>query len=441
VGSPPQVLISVSTTSGGAILYTNDIETSTWTIIASGLSNNPFSFETFNSKVYMSNGVDNYRSWDGTTLVEFASAPKGKFLRLYKDTMWVSGITGTPDRVYSSAPGDPENFPVANWVDINKGDGDEVSGLASDGQFLVPFKTRRTFAIYDPVTFANRVVDIEKGCESHFSIISFEGQIFFLSRRGLCQYLGDSPSRFISFRIDPIFMQEVVDLTKLNRAYAYTTRARVGWVLPEVSTGLLSLQIEYYPRLIADEGGVGPFVFHRMPAQCFTRVRKGTTDRLYGGHNSAPKALWLFSDAGDDDGVPFQGMVETGAFDFQNGGITKYIRRMRFMGRGEFIVQLKRDFEGAVYRTHLVDLRGVADEWDVTDEWGTGIWSSGPTVAAEQAVNTDVYCRYLAFRLLDSSSEVSNRVLPVGSKEVNILGGSWAIYGILIDGVMLGLRS
>jgi hypothetical protein len=87
----PQVLMH---TTGGKLYYTNDPTANpvVWTQIATGLSGTqPFSFETFNSKCYFTNGVDSYASWDGATYTTFGSAPKGRYIRLWKDTMFVGG--------------------------------------------------------------------------------------------------------------------------------------------------------------------------------------------------------------------------------------------------------------------------------------------------------------------------------------------------------------
>lgn len=116
-GTNPQVLLH---TTGGILYYTNDPSANpiVWTQIASGLSTTvPMSFETFTSKVFFCEGTV-YASWDGSTYTTYPSAPLGRYLRLWKDTMWMSGIAALPDRVYSSAAGDATSWPAANWVDI-----------------------------------------------------------------------------------------------------------------------------------------------------------------------------------------------------------------------------------------------------------------------------------------------------------------------------------
>src|SRR5262245_36389733 len=183
--NPSQFIVHLS---DGTVKFSTD--GSTWNNVTTGKSTTQrYSFEIYNSKLYMSNGTDNYASWDGSVYTEFASAPKGKFLRVWKDAMWVSGVTGFNDRVYESNAGDAETFGVSSFVDVNKGDGDVINGLHTDGNVLAIFKKFRHGIIYDPVTFANRMVDGDRGTVSHFSCIVHDGVLYFISRAGLAAFL------------------------------------------------------------------------------------------------------------------------------------------------------------------------------------------------------------------------------------------------------------
>jgi len=434
----PQVIIH---TTAGELYYTNDPSAGpiTWTLIASGLSTSArFSFATFNHKCYMSNGVDDFRSWDGTTQATFPSAPKGKNIFLWKDTMWMSGITGLDDRVYSSNAGDAETWPSANWVDISKGDGDIQMALNSDGTYLIVFKRDKHFIIYDPVSFANRVVDFEKGCESHFSVVQFESSIYFLSRRGICQFLGDSPSKIISGKIDPYFDPNVLNLAALSNIYAYTYENRIGWAVPEAGQNVASMQIEYYPRLL-DESGIGPWMVQRIPCSTFVKVRSGVTERLYGGHRSANKFLWVYSSAGQDDGATFQGLVQTSVLDFGAPQYTKYIRRMRVLARGLGIIQYKRNFEFTVYKTFMMNVPSELDVWSVLDDWGVGDWAD-PSTYRVFTFHPDAYARYFSVVFLDAEPGIGTRTLRLGSAEYALVSGEWAVYGMELDAMILGVR-
>jgi hypothetical protein len=439
----PQVLIHCD---NGGVYYTTDATANpvVWTAIATGLSTTArMAFETFNSKCYFTNGVDSYASWSGSAYATYASAPKGKYLRLYKDTMWMAGITGNDDRVYSSVAGDAETWPAAAWVDITKGDGDFITCLGSDGLVLIVTKRNRIMTIYDPTTFANRVIDFEKGCESHFSMIQFEGDIFFLSRRGVAKFDNSGPALIISNKLDPLFSPSTLNLNALSNVFAYVYQNQIGWSLPEIGNVSMTIQIEYYPRLgpmtLYGTRLIGPWVFHRMPVGMFTRVRVGTTDFLYGGHSTTTKFLSLFAPIGTDDGATFTALMETGPLDFGQPTRTKYIRRLRLLGRGQVTLQLRRNFQTAIYKTVSLDMSAGADLWTTIDIWGVGTW--GPDSLLKEALwNADAYGRYFQLRFSDTSTGVGKKLIEVGSREYTITAGEWAVYLATLEGDVLGLR-
>jgi hypothetical protein len=444
----PQIIMH---TTDGVLLYTNDptVSPPVWTTIASGLStSSPMSYETFLDKCYMSNGVDPYCAWNGAAFQTFTSAPKGKYLRLWKDTMWVSGVPGQDDRVYSSAPGDAETFPISTWVDVFKGDGDAVRALTMDGNYLVVGKRNRTFVIYDPVLFSNRVVDFEKGFESHFAVAQFEGYIYFISRRGICEYVGDAPSVVLSENIDPVFTAEMIALDRLSQATVYTFLNRIGFAIPESDspTGN-SLVIEYYPRLGAytplGRRLFGPFSFHRMPVQAFARWRYGQKDQLYAAHNNANKFTEVFAPVGTDDGQSFQAVLQTSWFNFGDPINSKYLRELRLICTGRFDLMIYRDFEESVYRTVPVDASGAQDFWDsVDDKWDTrDTWGKDEPIRDVRLRNLDAYARWFSFRFQDAMETGTNhQTFWIGSHGRDLLVGEWAIFGLFGEAYMLGRR-
>src|SRR5262252_289939 len=219
-------------TSAGRVYYTTDptVVPTVWTQISTGgwSTTQPMSWETFNNKVYFCDGLHAYASWDGTTYATYASAPVAKYLRLWKDTMWAAGVANLGDRLYSSAAGDAETWPVSNWVDIRHGDGDSIRALATDGTFLIVGKRNSGSVVYDPSLLYNRVYDYEKGIESHWSVIQHESGIFYITRRGVAQWQGDTPANLISYKIDPLFDPHVLNFDRLEFAWAYPSGQRIS---------------------------------------------------------------------------------------------------------------------------------------------------------------------------------------------------------------------
>lgn len=56
-------------------------------------------------------------------------------------------ITGHPSRLYYSEPLEGECWPVVNFIDVEPGDGDRITGLASNFDRLVIYKRRKTYVM------------------------------------------------------------------------------------------------------------------------------------------------------------------------------------------------------------------------------------------------------------------------------------------------------
>lgn len=422
----PQVLVHLA---NGNFRYSND-NGATWTTAVTGMSTlYPMSWETFNGKVYMVNGVDPYQSWNGTVAAAVVGAPVGKYLRVWKDTMWVAGTND--DRVYSSDPGNAEVFTAGNWVDIGKGDGDSIVGLATDGNVLVVPKRKRGFLIYDPSTFANRLFDPDKGAESHNSFVHFDQNLYYFTRAGIAVFLGDSPSQIISDNISPIFQPAVINFSKTDLVWAYIHNNRIGWTVPESGENLPSLQIELLPR-----GEKRPFSFHRMAVGGFATLRVSQTELLLGAGTTSK--LYSCFDGGDDDGVAFAGVIDTKWFDGGDIMIRKYLRRLILTGQGKFTMSIFTDYKDDLKKVIDLDLASFSAIWnDVGDVWNDENWPSLATLESTP-LHPDVYGRAFKFRFSDLETGESAQSVDVGDKDYSIPRGQWGLVGGTMHIIQMG---
>jgi hypothetical protein len=274
--------------------------------------------------------------------------------------------------------------------------------------------------------------------------LAFESQLYFLSRKGIFLWYGDNPSRPVSLLLDPMFDPAVLAIDKLNKSWGYTFANRVGFALPEIGSTVPTLQIEYYPRLgpLTAFGTrlIGPWAFQRMPGSTFVRYRSGAIDHLFVSHNAANVFMRAFASVGQDNGVPFKAVIETGGYDFQQPARSKYIRRIRFLGRGRLIAQIKKDYKSSIYKTFIVDLNSTSDFWSVSDDWGSGTW--GPDIVVQEAVvNADAYGVVFQLRLSDDETTIGRKVIEVGAREAVVDSGEWAVYNTLMEGNIMGIRS
>jgi hypothetical protein len=368
--------------------------------------------------------------WDGSTASNIPSAPVGKYLRVWKDTMWVAGTND--DRVYSSDPGNADVYTAGNWVDLGKGDGDTVVGLATDGNVLIVPKRKRGFLIYDPTTFANRLFDPDKGAESHYSFIHFDQNLYYLTRLGICMFLGDSPSQVLSDNIAPIFQPEVINFNLTNLAWGYTDNNRIGWTVPEAGSGVPTLQIEMLPR-----GEKKPFTFHRMNIGSFATLRTGQVEQLLGGGTIANKLYSCF-DGPDDDGTPYSAVIETKWFTFGDTLVVKYLRRLLLTGRGTFFMDILTDYESAIKKSRALDLSQFQGLWnEVGDKWGDENWGPAATLSSTP-IHPDLYGRAFSFRFSDAAAGVQAQSIDVGDVDYQIQRGTWSLYSGLMEVVGMG---
>ena len=435
-GLAPQVVVHLS---DGSVRYTTDLIN--WSTIWTGLSATaPLCFEAgFGGgahRLYASNGVDDYRHWDGTTTGTIPSAPRGKYLRWWKDAMWVSGQTD-PHMVSSSGAGDANTFPVANYVRISVGDGDVTKGLWGGDNYLQVFKNRRRFIIADPVTYENRLIDPDNGLESHFSLVAMRDEVYYLSRKGFCLMNPNGPAEVVSDLIKPIF-KDALGVLRFEQAWGYRWQDRVGWAITEKGQNLPSVQVEHYPQFEKR-----PWMIQRMPVHLLVPYHWQGVERLLGGSNESNKLMEAYL-GNTDDGKPVKSFLDTYWFDFGDAFHRKYLRQIKVLGRGQFYVTVREDYIGQTSKTFFVDLSAAHPEiWSASgDTWGGGApgdtWGPVETTQESNTIHPDMYARFFSLRFADASPETSSDTKRLGSRSYTAPRGNWAVLGVLADGWQMG---
>jgi hypothetical protein len=258
------------------------------------------------------NGVDTPKRWDGSGAIEDWVATTGtvpkeaKFLTAFSSRLWCakgsrvyySGITGsTPD---------PLNWDTEEFVDLEPNDGQSITGFGIVGSYLVVFKPRKTFVIYDPVTAANRQISNEIGCVAHRSIQQTPLGLFFLSEdQGVCKTDGKGVTPF-SDSVKPTL--DAVAASPTSATLAAGTLVGRRYYL-SVSTGGTRNDhtLEYdliaggwWPHdcasnefALLDPGGTP--VFYSADSKPLARVSKAFVNEIFqdNGANYAGKSLYI----------------------------------------------------------------------------------------------------------------------------------------------------
>lgn len=222
----------VCTIDGTALKYLKDTS-NTWTA-ASGASFTADKTTTFTQaqgKLFVWNGTDGGAYFDGSTVTRPGTIPKAKFALYYKGYHMVSGVDGQLNRLYIAEDNDVTDFtnasgatslnnstevpgattfddtatPPAEFIDIDKNDGDKITGLATFQDSIIIFKERsiHQMTLDSSGTPSIALVTRSMGCVSHKSIDNSENDVFFLSRRGV-YVLGNEPNFFSAIRTNEL---------------------------------------------------------------------------------------------------------------------------------------------------------------------------------------------------------------------------------------------
>ena len=232
------------------------------TSILSGSSSNKYDYLNFykNDKnvIVFANGKDYIRYYDGTSIKPLKNrrpaynddgslkgyydadnnfksteaeittyAPKGKFIELHYDRLWVGGVEGKEDLVYFSTSGqngaDIEDFtaPIeeneanmhGGYIDFSSYDGGKVIGIKVVGNDIFIFKERTMFKVfgYSPQNYTKVQIFSSNGAIANNSIVNGSNRCFFLNHNNIYQFDG--------VNILPIGDKVRNILSRMNKSY------------------------------------------------------------------------------------------------------------------------------------------------------------------------------------------------------------------------------
>lgn len=168
----------------------------TWTPISGSYTDADWSWTNFNDKLILTNGADNVKVWNGSSLSDLsADAPKGKY------------ITSSIQRVYIAHDGDQISFcgfqDETDWTSAeNSGtdqfytpNGGEITALTFYGDQVTAFK-RDAMAVYYGNNYYNQqlvTVSTDIGCVSAKTICEVNKILIWLGENDVYAYTGGIP--------------------------------------------------------------------------------------------------------------------------------------------------------------------------------------------------------------------------------------------------------
>lgn len=280
--------------------------------------------------VFLQNGTDTLRKYDGSTIAAQSNGVIGKWLIFYKASLWTAGNTGAGNlaRLYRSGTdtflGDFTNSTAnvfATSVYVSKDDGQAVSGFFKHQDFLYPVKERSLWrASQDTSTAATitlELVDPARGCDSHFSIDTVENDNFMFNEKGVYatgyepNILDQIRTNILSLRIDTKIntieksnLDDVVGIYHDNHYYlSYTAGG---------ASANDTIMVYDRQRLGWWEWDLG--------ANCFSEFKDSNGEtKLYFGSSSADGKIYYFDgNLKADNGVAFDTNWKSPKFSFKD---------------------------------------------------------------------------------------------------------------------------
>ena len=180
----------------GTNMYLLDNLSDEWTVIDTGLTEfetkigsttdrTRWDFVVYRNIVYMCNGLDDYRKWNGTIIETFWAQPKVRYLAFLADTVFGAGDDENPSTLYWISPGAGNadaistNLVVVGWDELG-----QINGITELGQFVLAGKSRKVYTI-DIVGKSALPIDAQNGLYSNRATKNVANSIVFYSDNGV----------------------------------------------------------------------------------------------------------------------------------------------------------------------------------------------------------------------------------------------------------------
>lgn len=336
---------------GGTLIYSID-PAGTVAVIATGMTSG-LAWQWVSAPasggqgpVWGMNGTDTPRQWTGAgnTAVWTAAAgvlPNGRYLIYAANRVFVAGMSayGTlsdpGSALVFSNLADPRDWPAANVVLFDPGDGDAITGLGTVGPMVLVFKSGKAWVVYDTDTGANRRLAESVGCVSHRTIVETPDGTFFLSKDHGVMVTNGSSVRRVSDRVLPL----IESMSQAKRASATARYFNDHYYLCFPTGGAGNdVMLDYDAK--ADVWWI-----HTLPEQDLAVWESGAVPQLYGAKATSALVDRLFvGGQTQDNGQSFASYWNGPFHAFGKPHLRKRMRQIAFDGSGRIQLSITRDF-------------------------------------------------------------------------------------------------
>jgi hypothetical protein len=358
---------------------------------------------------YIANGTDQVRAYNGTAFSSPAglSGQTGKFLAVTptSNRLVVARETGTtagnnPSSVNFSDAGAPETFTSTNFVDLDPGDGEAITGMVAWRDYVFVFKPSKFWVFYGESTdgtgepvFSHKKIDTGTGLAASKAIAVATEALYFLSSDGVYRTTGPYAPELVSDIINPFFLGDAplyygsntLNHGSIDECAGAFSDEKVFFACPTGVSATNDAILTYDPRINAwslydiEAAALTQFEISGQPELVFAAP---TGDNHVYRHHSR-----YVNDAMSTTGTGGSAITSRWRSGwFRYGPEVDAIREAVLTGSGRVGVSYFRDRRNSGTTLQTVTFSGEADTWgdgsDASDTWGDGTDSSdlwGPT--------------------------------------------------------------
>lgn len=461
-------------TSDGGVL--KKFQSNVWSTLSGSVTldvNSNVTFTSLFQKTYAWDGVNGGVVFDGTTVTRPGTMPRAKFSVVYKGYHVAAGVAGQPFRVYFAPSAEPSRFTWSTSttttptddielnnatevpgstvftgdsspraIDINKNDGEKVTGLGFFQDVLIVFKENSIYQLYfnESNGFVVERISSSYGAVCHGAIASVENDCYFLTEQGV-YVLGNEPNYYaairtneLSSRIKPLLEQ--ITPAQYEKCKAIYYQDRYFLTVPIRSTDVNAVIVydrRFYAWAYWDNLQVNDMLI-------FKDKDVDNATYFYYTHATSAQLMQFTPGVYSDNGQPIEFVFRTRAFEGKHIELEKYWYVIRPVFRnttGDVQVSYitENGSEGKPVSLSAQEVGGIGLDQFGALRWGTAMSDEytdadlGLSGTAEGAISSDTDISHAVF---DLAVGLDSRVLKVDFRNSGLNEGFTLLGWVLL---------
>ena len=355
----------------GTSMYLYNEDNTAWEEINSGLTEfetgsttnrTKWDFLAFGDVVYMCNGVDNYRWWNGTT-IGTAAGPFGRYMAYANNRGFIAGRDTDPEVVYYTGA-NPSNLQTyGNNTGVGSQGEGRINSIAEFGSSFLVFKGKKVYATDVSTTPETHVpVSMQNGGHSH--------RVTNIVGNGML-YETDAGVDNLAYKVaatgnEALETEEfTADLRKLTREIApRQLNSNVGYYAKNKTNFYFMFDTgdDYRPDTTLVYSAItGTWTQHNLPSiYDFTEYENASGEILHLASSALGGVVYQLDSGFDDDGSAISCELVTKNWDLGDVGTRKEFEYVTIMGRKS---------EGQDVDIEIIVDNDVVGEGTITDEY------------------------------------------------------------------------